>query len=100
MTSEQLLLLFFGIPLSILGMGLRRALGPRGILLLLISGTAAGIYALFLEAILRRMGHGLPLPGRPGQGLAHAWGLFALGGGLVGALGGALVRYRGRGLNP
>ena len=100
MTTDQLLLLFFGIPLSILGMGLRRALGGRGILLLFFSGTAAGLYALLLEAFLHRLGHGLPLPGPPAQGLVHGYGLFALGGGLLGALGAVLVRFRGQGVTP
>ena len=100
MTTDQLLLLFFGIPLSVLGMGLRRALKGRGILLLLFSGTAAGIYALLLESFLHHIGHGLPLPGTPTQGLVHGYGLFALGGGLIGALGAVLVRFRGQGMAP
>ena len=100
MTTEQLLLLFFGLPLSILGMGLRRALGARGYLLMLLGATAAAAYDLVLEDALRRYGHGLPIPDPFGRGMLRAFGLFVLGGALLGALGGVLVRYRGRGLTP
>lgn len=100
LTTIQLLVLFFGLPLSILGAGLRRALGGRGVLLLLLCGTVAGAYDLALEAVLHRLGHGLPLPVLHGEGIVRGFGLFAIGAGLVGGLGGALVRFRGRGLNP
>ena len=96
MSKEELLLLFFGMPLSILGLGLRRTLKGPGTLLLLFIGTVAGVYALALEGALHRLGHGLPLPAA-GEGLIRGFGPFALSGGLVGGLGAALVRYRGRG---
>jgi hypothetical protein len=96
MTSDQILLLFFGLPLAILGLGLRRALGRR-LPLVLIAGMTAGFYGLLLETVLRRLGHGLPLPLLPGQSLARGFGLFGLAAGLLGALGGVLLRYRGRG---
>jgi hypothetical protein len=96
MTADQVLLLFFGLPLAILGLGLRRALGRR-LPLLLLAGTAAAAYGLVLETALHRLGHGLPLPVLGGQTMARGFGLFCLAAGILGALAGALLRYRGRG---
>jgi uncharacterized membrane protein YbhN (UPF0104 family) len=97
MTNDQLLLLFFGMPLAILGMGLRRALGPRGLLLMLLAAAATAIYGLLLQAGLQRLGHGLPLPGLAARGMIRGFGPFCLGISLIGALGGVMMRFRGQG---
>ena len=96
MSSDQILLLFFGLPLAILGMGLRRALG-RNFVLILLAGSAAAAYGLILETYLSRMGRGLPLPVSPQESIARGFGLYCLGAALLGALAGTLLRYRGRG---
>jgi len=96
MSSDQILLLFFGLPLAILGVGLRRALGPR-ILLVLLAGAAAACYALILETALLRSGRGLPLPMIPGGSVARAFGLYCLAAGILGALAATLLRLRGKG---
>jgi hypothetical protein len=99
MTHDQILLLFFGLPLAILGLGLRRALG-RKMLLVLLGGAVAGVFGLVLETALVRAGHGLALPLAPGQSLGRSEGLFCLAAALLGALGAVLLRYRGRGMAP
>lgn len=97
MTSDKLLLLFFGLPLAILGMGMRRALGLRGFGSMLFGSMAVGAYGILLEIVLRRSGHGLPLPASAAGDFLRGFGLFALGGALLGSLGGILVRFRGHG---
>jgi hypothetical protein len=97
LTNDQLLLLFFGLPLAILGMGLRRALGSQGFLLMLLAATVAAAYCVLVETGLRHLGHGLPLPGEAARGLVRGFGPFALGTALIGALGGVMVRFRGHG---
>ena len=96
-TSDHIFFLFLGLPLSILGMGLRRALGAKRMGLLLLGASFVAIYDLLLEAGLRRIGHGFPLPAAGGAGMLRGLGLFTLGGALLGALGGVLMRFRGRG---
>jgi hypothetical protein len=97
LSDAQLLLLFFGLPLVILGMGLRRATGNKGFLLVLLTASLVAVYAGLLEAGLRAAGHGLPLPGARTAGLSRGFGLYALSASILGALGGIMMRYRTRG---
>lgn len=94
MTSDQLLMLFFGLPLAVLSMGLRRGLGTRGSLLLLPVCLLVAAYGFGLEWAARALGHGLPMPVRAGSGSARAFAPFCLAAVLVGAYGASLVRLR------
>jgi hypothetical protein len=100
MTDHQLLLLFFGLPLAILGMGLRRALGWRALFLLILVSGGVAIYAVLLEAGLRAAGIGLPLAGAAARGIVLGFGPYAIGAALLGGLGGVLLRFQGRGATP
>ena len=106
MTFDQLALVFFGIPLAVMALGLRRSLGPRGIVLVLIAALIVTVYAGFLETSLRRIGADLPVPARefvsapadPGRrGAVSRMGLLHLSGALLGSLSGVLIRFRGEG---
>jgi hypothetical protein len=97
MSDAQLLLMFFGLPLAILGVGLRRALGNLALLFVVLVSTVVTGYAVLLEFWLGAAGHGLPLPGLRAHGLVRGFGPFCLGAVLLGALAGILIRYQGRG---
>ncbi len=110
MSSNQILLMFFGLPLAILGVGMRRTIGSRATLYLLLVSTGLAVYAVLVESVLRAAGHGLPIPMRafgevpaPAPSVVdlarHLFG-FSLVAVLLGVFGGALVRYRGRGSDP
>jgi hypothetical protein len=96
-TDDQLLLMFFGVPLAVLGIGLRRALGNLALLAVILVSGALAAYAILLEWSLRLIGYGLPLPGVRAQGLVRGFGPFCIGATLLGALAGVLLRYQGRG---
>jgi len=94
MTAEQILLLFFGLPVSVLTLGMRRGLGIRGLLKVL--GTALVVSGLGWFW-MRVLGH--PLAEEAGAGGTIVWTVVAYlsGSALVGSLGGALVRLQGHG---
>ena len=103
MTPYKLILLFFGLPLSVLTLGLRRGLGTRALALLFLGANGVALYALAVEAMLRQFGWGLPLPSMETDGF-HAsrdflrlFGPTVLAGAWLGTLGGVLVRLRRRG---
>jgi hypothetical protein len=97
MTSDQLLMLFFGLPLGVLAMGLRRGLGGRGSLLLVPVCLLVALYGFGLERVAHAWGLGLPAPVRPGSGPVRAFLPFCVAAVLVGAYGAAMVRLRRRG---
>jgi hypothetical protein len=96
MDTLQILALFFGLPLAIFGLGLRRAIGTGRMLSLVLASSAVGAYALLVEWALRRAGVGLPVPAHPGWGWGRVLFPFCAGAAFLGALGVVLVRFRAR----
>jgi hypothetical protein len=104
LTFAQIVALFYGLPLAVLGLGIRRSLGAKGIAAVLGSALVVGVYGTLLECGLHWTGHGLAVP-RAGSSGELALMYFALrrvlpiylGGALLGALTGALMRHRGEG---
>lgn len=97
MTQDQILLLFFGLPLAVLGVGIRRSVGGVAFLLVLLVSLLATAYAVGLDAVLQSEGLVSPAPGAAARGLVRGFGPMAWGACLLGALGAALLRHRGAG---
>lgn len=96
MDAPRIYLLFFGLPLAILGLGLRRAVGSARMLALVALSAAVGLYGLLAEEVMQRIGHGLPAPLHESWSRAHALLPLCVGAALLGALGVVLVRFRAR----
>jgi len=94
MDALEILFLFFGMPLVILGMGLRRGLGPRRVLLLFLLSGAVGLYATMVESILRAEGRGLPIPAYRDWNAVRVLAAFLLPAATLGTLAGVLLRIR------
>lgn len=100
MSAAQILLLFFGLPLAILVMGLRRAIGAGRMLVLVLGAGALGTYGLLLKMVTSRTGGSTWAP-VPDDLPAPARELVWIGAAaLLGMLGAALVRFRGQGSMP
>ena len=103
MTPYRLLLLFFGIPLSVLTMGLRRAIGARAMALIFLGANAVALYAVGMETLLHHFGLAFPLPSMQVDGFHASRDLFrlvgpiAVAGAWLGTLGCVLVRTRRKG---
>ena len=64
MSFDQITLVFYGLPIAVLAMGLRRSLGLRGTLLVGLAAAVVTLYGVLLDAGLRRYGIDLPVPAR------------------------------------
>ena len=96
MDALQIFALFFGIPLAILGLGLRHAIGTRRMLALLLLSSAVGLYGLLVESVLRMFGVDLPAPTHASWGSARVFLPFCVASAILGAFGVVLVRFRAR----
>ncbi len=97
MTHDQILLLFFGLPLAVLGMGIRRSTGGGAFLLMLLGAVLVLVYAVGVDAVLQYFNLAPEPPGTAARGLVRGFGPIAWGAGMLGALGAALLRHRGAG---
>ncbi len=97
MTHDQIFLLFFGLPLAVLGMGIRRSTGSGAFLFMLLGALLVSVWALGLDAALQQVDLAPDPPGTAARGLLRGFGPMAWGTGMLGALGAALLRHRGHG---
>ncbi len=97
MTAAQILMLFLGLPLAILAMGLRRALGGRRFLILVLCAAGIALYDLLVGQILTRLGvEAWSFVGDDPAGRRQTF--LAVGGcAWLGMLAAVLLRFRGRG---
>lgn len=97
MDALQIYFIFFGLPLVILGLGMRRAIGAPRMLLLILVSTVIGLYGLLAEMIAAALGHGLPVPTHAAWGRARMLLPVCVAAAILGALGVVLIRCRTRG---
>ncbi len=100
MTADQLALLYFGLPLAVLGIGLRHGMGTRSSLLVVPLCLLVAGYGLGVEWMARQLGLDLPAPVRVGNGPTRSLAPFVVFSVLLGAYGAAMVRFRRRGNDP
>jgi hypothetical protein len=97
MDALQILLLFFGLPVAVLGLGLRRAVGAARMLGLVLASSAVGAYALVAEWAARHADPVLPAPLHPGWDWPRTLFPFCVAAALLGGLGVVLIRFRAGG---
>jgi len=97
LSVHEVTLLLLGIPVSVLGIGLRRAMGVRGQVLLIGAAIAAGLYGALVQQLLGTLGAEPGLRAATLRETVRDFSPAMAGGVLIGGLGAVLLRFRGRG---